>query len=261
MRHLFMIMLVCASMVAGLTGARADVRIAVASNFIEPARDLGAVYTAQTGVDWRISHGASGALSAQIENGAPFDLFLSADTDRPAYLDRNGRALDLATYAVGRLVLVLAAGETAPFPQVVEGLRTAVPDPAVAPYGRASEQVLLGQGFALAGDERIVSGDAVRSTPARPALDVVLAPNVSAAASYFAVGAVDAAFVAASLVPAIAAKRDLRVIAMDQGHSPIRQDMALLTDRPEARAAFEWLQSDAAREIIAQAGYDLPERE
>ena len=87
--------------------AAGTVRIAVASNFVEPLEELAARFRSMTGFRTVISSGSTGALHAQINNGAPFDVFLAADSARPALLESDGYVVSGTrfTYAVGRLVL------------------------------------------------------------------------------------------------------------------------------------------------------------
>jgi len=127
-----------------------DVTVAVASNFSRTAAELAARFAGTTGTTVRISNGSTGKLYAQIVNGAPYDLFLSADTRRPELLERAGIAVagSRFTYASGSLVLwsrnprfkteacreTLARGDYR---------HIALANPATAPYGNAAREFLI----------------------------------------------------------------------------------------------------------------------
>src|SRR5210317_954883 len=100
-------MIVSLALVCGPVLAAETITIAVASNFSRPAAALAAEFTGTTGVIVRISNGSTGKLYAQIVNGAPFDVFLAADTERPMLLEESGYAVAASrfTYAQGALVL------------------------------------------------------------------------------------------------------------------------------------------------------------
>src|SRR5210317_1688354 len=100
-------MIVSLALVCGPVLAAETITIAVASNFSRPAAALAAEFTGTTGVPVRISAGSTGKLYGQIVNGAPFDVFLAADTARPALLEESGRVLpgSRVTYAIGTLLL------------------------------------------------------------------------------------------------------------------------------------------------------------
>ena len=126
----------------------AETRIAVAANFTQPAKEIAAQFKARTGHDALLSFGSSGQFYAQIANGAPYDVFLSADRERPEKAEAEGLAVGSSrfTYAVGRLVLYSKT------PGLVDGkgevLRSgvfrklALADPKVAPYGLAAVETL-----------------------------------------------------------------------------------------------------------------------
>ena len=99
--------LILAALLSGAEAAADDLTVAVASNFSRTATELAARFTARSGVAVRISSGSTGKLYAQIVNGAPFDVLLAADAERPARLEASGLAEPATrfTYATGRLVL------------------------------------------------------------------------------------------------------------------------------------------------------------
>ena len=119
--------------------AAGDVAVAVASNFLTTAEELARKFEEDTGHTVTLSHGATGQLYAQIDAGAPFDVFLAADAKRPALLVQSGKASDTGTYALGKLVLVGSSDIARdPAGEAVVGRTVALADPTVAPYGLAS---------------------------------------------------------------------------------------------------------------------------
>ncbi|KMW57436.1 Molybdenum ABC transporter, periplasmic molybdenum-binding protein ModA [Candidatus Rhodobacter oscarellae] len=224
------------------------VTVAVAANFLTTARDVAAVFSAQTGHEVDLVHGSTGKLFAQIRAGAPFDVFLSADAARPARLREVGEVAEggIATYAIGRLALV--HGERTKPGTLDEilarpSLRFAIADPAVAPYGAAARDVL-----------RAERGATWQS-------NVVMGESVGQAFTFVATGNVDAGLVA--LAQARTFEGDIWVLELpDARHAPIQQDAALLkraAANPAARAFLEFLSAPFARQIISDAGYEVPQ--
>lgn len=235
------------SLVLCLSPAHADqITVAVASNFLVTARDVVAAFEAETGHEVDLVHGSTGKLFAQIRSGAPFDVFLSADVARPARLAETGMAVDVKPYAIGRLALVHGEGtEPGAFNEILArpGLRFAIADPAVAPYGVAARAVLQAR-LGAAWDR-----------------DVVLGESVGQAFTFVATGNADAGLVALSQAKTFdGALWVLRVAASE--HDPIQQDAALLVrgaDKPAAQAFYEFLSTDFARFILIDAGYEVAE--
>ena len=226
---------------AALPAHAADVTLAVASNFLSTAEALVDAYSSDTGRDVVISHGSTGQIYAQIRNGAPFDIFLSADALRPERLLEEGRASEVATYSFGRLVLVSRDPVT---PETINdqvaGEAVALADPIVAPYGLAATSAM----------ERLRL-DTAKFQP-------ILVTNVGQVATIFATGNADFAFVAASQLPRL---EGAEVFDLDGLHPPIRQDAARIKppgESPEVDAFWDFLFSEDARAIIAEAGYALP---
>ncbi len=248
----FMVLLVLAGGLAGLAGARAgesrgEATVAVASNFLATARALARAFEAESGHRLKLVNGATGTLYAQIVNGAPYDIFLSADRERVDLLEGQGLLAEggRRIYAFGRLVLYLreparmggGLAETLRDP----GLRhIALADPRLAPYGRAAEEALRALGLEEGLRGKLVFGH-----------------NIAQAFAFVQSGNADAGLIALSLARGdggawIEVPGDL--------HGPIRQDAALLkrgADNPAARAFFAWLSSPAARGIIRAAGYEV----
>ncbi len=226
--------------------ARADkVTVAVAANFLVTARNVVAGFEAETGHDVALVHGSTAKLFAQIVAGAPYDVFLSADTARPAALVANGLTAGLRTYAFGRLALVLRdpAATTLDTALARTDQRLAIADPMVAPYGVAAREVLQG----------------VRGTDW--AVNLVYGESVGQAFAFVATGNAPMGLVALSQTRQNAVT--LQVIEVPDGrHTPLRQDAVLLiraAGNPAAVAFFDYLDTAIARTMIAEAGYGVPE--
>jgi len=228
----------------GVQAMADDIRVAVASNFAVTMETLASRFERESGHHVIVIPGASGRLYAQILHGAPFDAFFSADSERPEKLENSGHAIDGSrfTYAVGRLVLwsrddnLIGSDGRA---TLKEGRfeRLAMANPRLAPYGRAAVQVLENIGF-TAGN-RFVRGE-----------------NVGQAYQFVHSGAAELGLVAASQL--VGGDKGSRWDIPQQLHDPIEQQAILLNDSASARAFLDWLQTDAARDIIRQHGYGTP---
>lgn len=236
---------------AGLASAHAgEVPVAVAANFTAPMQKIAAAFEQATGHKAVLSFGATGKFYAQIKNGAPFQVLLSADDTTPARLEQEGQAVQGSrfTYAVGRLVLwspregyvddqgqVLKAGDFT---------YLAVANPKLAPYGLAAVQTLEKLGLGERLQPRFVTGE-----------------NIAQTYQFVATGNAQLGFVALSQVMEggkIAKGSAWQV--PEALHDPIRQDAVLLAtgkDQPAAIALMKFLRSDAAREVIRAYGYGL----
>lgn len=225
--------------------ARAETAtVAVAANFTVTLEKLGAAFAEAGDHDIRIATGSTGKLYTQIVRGAPFDLFLAADTVRPALLVAEGRARarDRRTYAVGRLALWsrdAPASEAA-----LRGApRFAIPNPDLAPYGAAAMQVLAHFGRIGADAPALVTGE-----------------NVGQALAMLATGNARFGLVPLSIRvnPAFDGLGHLWPIPVE-AHDPVKQDAVLLkrgTKNPAAMAFFAFLGSEVARAIIVADGYE-----
>ncbi len=230
---------------AGAPAVASEVMVAVAANFLTTARQLGEAFRAETGNRVSLVHGSTGVLQAQIVNGAPYDVFLAADAERPLRLVASGQALRGFTYAYGRLALAVA-GEPLPDLSALAGFdgRIAIADPGVAPYGVAAREVL----------------GAIRGAEAW-SRNVVFGENVSKALSFLVSGNVQAAMVARAQIALLDGGYQVLEVP-EEMHAPIRQVAVLLAragDDPAARAFYEFLSSPPARALIAAAGYGVDE--
>ncbi len=232
--------------VLGTGAAGADtVSVAAAANFAAAAREIGAAFTAAGGHEVTFSFGSTGQLYAQISQGAPFEVFLAADQDRPARAERDGLAVPGTrfTYATGAIVLFSAD------PGLVTGadtLRTghvtklAIANPVTAPYGHAAVETMKALGVYDTLAPRIVQGG-----------------NVVQAFQFVASGNAEVGFVSRAQLVGVEGGSRWEVPA--DLYPAIAQDAVLLTagaDNAAARAFLEFLRGGTAREIIAAYGYD-----
>ena len=235
--------------VASLGGARAgQVHVAVAANFTAPMEKIAPMFEADTGHKTLLSFGSTGKFYAQIRNGAPFEVLLSADDETPARLEREGRGSGRTTYAIGRLALwsrqaglvddqgaVLRSGRFE---------RLAVADPKLAPYGAATYATLGKLGLLETLRPKLVQGE-----------------NIAQAYQFAATGNAQLGFVALSQVQADGRLKNGSVwIVPASMHAPIRQDAILLDkgkDNPAAAALMRYLRGDKARTVIRSFGYDI----
>lgn len=199
--------------------------------------------------------GSSGNLARQIREGAPFELFLSADERFVQDLAEAGLTLDEGVlYAVGRLALFAPRGSPLELDERLEGLarllerggtiRFAIANPEHAPYGRAAEAVLRKRGLW----ERI-----------RPSL--VFGENVSQAAQFAATGNAAGGLIAYSLAlaPALRARGE-HVLVPEADHPPLRQRMVRLKQAgPVAERFYRYLQGPEARAILGRNGFQVPD--
>ena len=237
---------------AGLAPALpAQLHVAVAANFTAPLQKLAPMFEQSSGNRLVISPGSSGQLYTQIKQGAPFDVFLSADTDKPRQLESEGLTIPDSRfiYAVGSLVL------WSPKPGLVDGdgkvLKAqsyhflGVANPQTAPYGTAAQQVLtkLGLWDRLNQEHRIVIGE-----------------NITQTWQFAATGNADLAFVALSQVLG----EDGRITGSSwrvpqSMYDPIEQGAVIIASTHEDTAAtafVTWLRTDpAALAAIRAAGY------
>jgi molybdate transport system substrate-binding protein len=217
--------------------------VAVAANFTAVAEQLAAAFKTATGDEVTLSFGASGGLYTQITQGAPFDVFLSADDTRPAKAVADGFGVDgsVFTYAIGSLALYSTsidvtdgkAALTGPFEKL------AIADPKTAPYGQAAVETLTALGIYDAVMPKLVTGE-----------------NISQTLQFVDSGNAELGFVAASQVLG----KDHVWIVPAELHEPIKQDAVLLKTGAGNKAAtgfLDFLKSDAAVAVIEASGYTI----
>jgi len=226
-------------------------QIAVAAS-VKPAMDeLAAAFRQATGQEVSVVYGASGNFTRQIRQGAPFQLFLSADEGFIFQLADAGLAADRGeVYAEGRLVLFVPNGSPLKADGALADLRAglvdgrvtrfAIASPEHAPYGRAAEQVLKGQGLWEPLQGRLAIGE-----------------DIAQAVRFATSGSAQGGLVAHSLVlaPQVRALGSFALVPADW-HLPLRQRMALMkTAGPVARDFHAYLRSPEARVIFRRHGF------
>lgn len=232
---------------APAAAAAAQVKVAVAANFTEPAREIAGRFAARTGHQAVLSSGSSGQFFAQVSQGAPFEVFLSADVERPQRAEASGLAVPGTrfTYATGRLVLWSRT------PGLVDGRgavlsrggfqKLAIADPKTAPYGLAAVETLRSLGLEDRLRSRLVTGASITQTY-----------------QFVDTGAAEVGFVALSQV--INHKHGSRWLAPASRHTPIDQQAVLLKTgaaNPAARAFMDFLKTPEAKAIIRRYGYEV----
>jgi len=224
----------------------AEVRVAVAANFTETAKELAGVFQKQTSHTAVLSFGSSGQLLTQVQQGAPFEVLLSADRERPEQAVSLGlaEADSRFTYAIGKLVLWSKS------PELVKGEGTlkaakftklALANPETAPYGAAAIEVLKALGLHAALTPKLVQGN-----------------SIAQAYQFIETGNAELGFVALSQV--VASTAGSRWLVPQSLYTPIRQDAVLLktgASNPAAREFLAFLKGPAARALIEKYGYGL----
>lgn len=239
----------CLMLMAGALHA-AEAQVAVAANFAEPIKAIAAVLEKTTGHTLKITVGATGRLFAQIKNGAPFDVLLSADTRAPEQLEADGLAQPGSrfTYASGKLVLWSA--DTARVDAQGAVLKTggfrklAIANPKTAPYGAASIEVIDKLGLSAALSPKLVQGESIGQTY-----------------NFAFTGNAEVAFVAMSQVlDGGRLKSGSMWVVPQHLYTPIRQDAVLMktaSGNEAALALMKLLQSPNIKTLIRSYGYDI----
>jgi len=242
------IVLALAAPLAAAPAQAADTQVAVAANFTEPAKEIAAAFKAKTGHTATLSFGSSGQFYTQMAHGAPYEVFLSADAERPKKAEDEGLGVPHTRfiYAVGRLVLYSKT------PGLVDAkgavLRSgkfeklSIADPTAAPYGEAAVETM----------RRLKVYDTL-------APRIVKGSSITQAYQYVATGNAELGFVALSQV--VNAPGGSRWLVPAADHAPIQQQAVLLKTgekNPAARAFLTFLKSRTAVAIIKRYGYEAP---
>ncbi|MCA1586692.1 MAG: molybdate ABC transporter substrate-binding protein [Acidobacteria bacterium] len=241
-------------LVAGGERAPASPSVAAASDLSFALKEIADRFAQQTGERVELVFGSSGTLTRQLQDGAPFELFLSADESFVKQLATAGLTRDEGVlYAVGRIVLFAPTGSPLVAADGLDGVarlvatgrltRFAIANPAHAPYGRAAEDALRRRGLW----EKL-----------QPAL--VLGDNVSQAAQFATSGNAVGGIIAYSLAlsPALA-NRGTFMLIPETNHAPLRQRMVLLKRAgPVAERFYRYLQQAEARTTLQRFGFALP---
>jgi molybdate transport system substrate-binding protein len=229
-------------------------RVAVASNFTDTLTEIAAQFRAQTGVPVRLSFGSSGNFAHQIMQGAPYDIFLSADDD---YIEKLGTRVSARTpireFAEGTLCVFVPAGSQLADVADADGLfheltyghyrRISIANPEYAPYGVAARQAMQSGGLWVLERDRVLIGE-----------------SVAQAAQFALSGGVDAGFVPCSFSVLDTFRRAGKFITLpDSLYKPIRQYAVLLRpDNADSRRFFDFLFGDKARAVVVKYGYRIP---
>lgn len=230
----------------------APVTIAVASNFVPAARELVAKFATDTGHEVRISAGSTGKLYAQIVNGAPYDIFLAADKQRPALLEAEGFGVSNTrmTYAVGSLVLWSVnpdfdAVSCRDYLEKPGRHHIAIANPDTAPYGAAAREYLLETGLWEQVQAQLVFGE-----------------NIAQTLQFVATGNASLGFIAKSQSVDVRLPPATCSWPVPQSPQQSLEQQALLLQRAAGNAVaaefLEFLSSSAAREVMLRHGYTIP---
>jgi molybdate transport system substrate-binding protein len=223
--------------------------VAVAANFIPPFREIAIDFEAATGHTLQVVAGSSGNFYSQIKNGAPFDLFFSADTEKPQLLEEEGLGVKGTrfTYAIGRLVLWSSN------PDRVKGEKTlrsnhfkhlAIANPKTAPYGVAAMQTM----------QKLQLWDSLQPR-------IVMGENLGQTMGFIESGNAELGFLALSQVmdPKIKGQGS-RWDVPNHLHEPLMQDVILLAkgkDNAAAKALMEFMSNLDTKAIIERYGYEV----
>jgi molybdate transport system substrate-binding protein len=229
------------------------VTVAAAADLMYAMNEIAPNFEKATGCTVRVSTGSSGNFLSQIENGAPFDVFFSADIEYPRKLEAEGLAVSGSTclYAVGKIVLWVRNDSRLDISKGLAALRdpsiqkVAIANPQHAPYGRAAEDALRKSGVYDAVKDRFVLGE-----------------NISQAAEFVESGNADAGILALSLVLSPGLKEKGRFWRIPENlHAPIQQGVVLVraSQNPKgARAFLDYIKSPATAALLERYGFVLP---
>jgi molybdate transport system substrate-binding protein len=240
-------LLLAAATLAATPALALETQVAVAANFTDPAKEIAAAFKTATGHTAVLTFGSTGQFYAQILAGAPFQVFLSADAERPAAAEKAGLTVPGSrfTYAVGRLVLFSRTpGLVDPEGKVLSSSRfkaLAICDPAVTVYGEAAVETMKSLGVYDRLQPRMVQG-----------------ATVTQAYQFVDTGVAEIGFVALSQV--IGRDGGSRWLVPEALHKPIDQQAILLRgaqSNPAAMAFIAFLKGPAARAIIRRYGYEV----
>jgi molybdate transport system substrate-binding protein len=238
-------------------GAEEPPTIAAASDLQFALTEVAAAFAGATGLEVKLTFGSSGNFARQIRQGAPFQMYLSADEDYVLDLAKDGLTRDQGVlYAMGRIVIIAPHGSPLQPDGTLADLRSALADgrvrkfaianPEHAPYGRRAQEALRHAGLWDAIQDRLVLGE-----------------NVSQAAQFATSGSAEGGIIAYSLAlsPKVAALGTFEIIP-HEWHEPLRQRMVLLRDAgASAERFFAFVQEPAARAIMRHYGFLLPGEE
>ena len=230
-----------------------SVRVAAAADLKFAMKELAKKFENKTGARVDVSYGSSGNFFSQLQNGAPFDLFFSADVEYPRKLEAEGLAEPgtLGDYALGRIVIWMPDDSSVDLGK--EGWnalldpgvqKVAIANPELAPYGRAAASALKKAGIYEQVKAKLVYGE-----------------NISQAAQFVQSGNAQAGIIALSLAFSPGMKRGKVWQIPAEMHPPIEQGAVLLKNarnRPAAQAFLNFVKSAAGKEVLEQHGFSAP---
>jgi molybdate transport system substrate-binding protein len=226
-----------------------NIKVAVAANLSAVIKALGQDFKQKSGITIEPIVGASGNLATQVKNGAPFDVFLSADMDFPGTLFKDGfSSKKPVVYAQGSLII--CSSQDIGFDNWERLLLTerikkiAIANPAIAPYGKAASEVLKQKGILDNVTNKIVTGE-----------------SISQVNTYITTGVVEVGFTTQALVKDPASKVKLYWAVIDpKSYAPIEQGMVLLKhgeSNADAQKFYQYILSPAAKAIFKEYGYHV----
>jgi molybdate transport system substrate-binding protein len=244
---LFASLLLCANLAFAQ-----GVTIAVAANMKDAFAEIAPLFKATGKPEMRVVYGSSGNFTAQIMNGAPFNVFIAADEHFPLELYKNGKTVNEGVvYAIGKLALItktssgisLADNKVEIARAIAKANKIAVAKPELAPYGKATVEYLKAEGLWDIAKEKLVYAD-----------------NIGVATTYVVSGAADLGFTALSLAKSPEVAKDTHFILADSKlYQPIAQRMVLIKGAPqEAQDLYQFMQSPQAKSILRKYGFTTP---
>ncbi len=227
--------------------------VAVASNMKDAFSEIQAVFTVSTKTDLKVIYGSSGNFTRQIMNGAPFDLFISADEQFPLALVKNGKTIDSgAVYAIGKIVLLtkkssgiaLKSNQGDLASVLSKANKIVMAKPEIAPYGHAAIEYMQAMNLWNIAKSKLVYGD-----------------NISVATMFVTSGAADIGFSALSLAKSPAIEKETDYLLLDESlYQPILQRMVLMKGAPSVAVnLYQFMQSAQAKAILLKYGYSVPQ--
>jgi len=225
--------------------------VAVAANMKDAFAEISSVFKSTGKPDMRVVYGSSGNFTAQIMNGAPFNLFIAADEQFPMELYKHGKTMNEgAVYAIGKLALIAKSSSIPSLDNradiaraIVKANKVAIAKPELAPYGKAAVEYLKADGLWDLAKDKLVYGD-----------------NVGVATTYVVAGAADIGLTALSLAKSAENTKGTHYALVDSKlYDPIRQRMVLMKGAPtEAQELYQFMQGSQAKAILQKYGYATP---
>jgi molybdate transport system substrate-binding protein len=230
-----------------------ELTVAAAADLRPALDEISAKFKAESGITLRVSYGSSGNFFQQLQNGAPFDVFLSANIDYPKKLEQAGLVVQgtYSEFARGSIVLMTRCDSQIDLAEGLHALLTpavkkiAIANPTHAPYGQAAVAAIRSMGIYDWVAPHLVMGE-----------------NISEAASFVLSGAADVGIVAKSLALAPAAAKHVKFVEIPaKDYPPLLQAMVVMksSKNPSAAARLQsFMRSEDAKKILKQYGFEVP---